>query len=67
MVVDISKLSKKDLGDYTISTDISLEGDEFKTTSDSFKLSIVATEKKGSKEAKSSNEIEESSDSDKDD
>ena len=42
MQIDTSKLTKKDVGEYIIQTDISLEENGFATEQQSFKLSITA-------------------------
>ena len=45
MLVDTSKLTKSDAGEYNIQTALSLEGNDFKTESDSFKLTVAYQEK----------------------
>ena len=69
MVVDTSKITQKDVGEYIIRTAISLDGNDFKIESQSFKLKItseddVATNQTGSKanEAKTADEYNESND-----
>jgi len=40
MKIDTSKLTKKDVGEHMIQTDISLAGNSFKTETEKFKLTI---------------------------
>ena len=45
MSVDTSKLTKSDAGEHIIQTDLSLEVNDFKTESESFKLTITYDDK----------------------
>jgi len=56
MTVETSKLTKKDVGVYTIQADISLDGSFTKTKSETFKLTITGDDEESSKNNTSANE-----------
>ena len=69
MIVDTTKITQKDVGEYIIRTAISLEGNDFKTENQIFKLKItsendVATNQTDSKanETKTTDDDNESTD-----
>jgi hypothetical protein len=49
LVIDTSKLTSKDAGEYTMQTFISLEGNAFKTETQSFNLVIASNEEDADK------------------
>jgi len=55
MTIDATKLTIKDKGEYTIQTEISLEGEPFKTETESFMLKISVDDDKSLNETTSSN------------
>jgi len=55
MTIVTPKLTKKDEGKYTIQTKISLDGEPFKTETESFKLKISVDDDQSSNETSSSN------------
>jgi len=53
MTIDTPKLTKKDVGEYTIQTDISLDGKPYYSETESFKLTISIDNDKSSNETSS--------------
>jgi len=55
MTIDALKLTIKDAGEYTIQTEISLDGEPFKTETESFILKISVDDDKSLNETTTSN------------